>query len=468
MDDEQIQTLTRKVDALADALAGERGRHLAGIEPEPALLACFEASPEACDPEVAAGLKGGGHRALSDRVTEGWVGRRLAPLEEAWRAAESSARVGHSPDGSIPLATAELELARQPDRTRRLALAAAVAEALEGPRGQQDPRRQQGPARHREAHAEARARLRAEAGLVPDWGAVVEGDQLLGATDDAWRALRDHAASRTPGLDGAARSDLRRADLLHLAAHAPLDGHFRPSALQAAVRAVVADLGPAAERVRVDEAARPAAWPGAHACGGRVIFRARGGLADWVDLLDAFGRSLAAAHQPPHARDPLLAAALGGLLSGLTLERRWLEARLEVSRRDSADLARAALLRRLLSARCAAAALRVATEASRGLSGQAWREAHREALGAATGAAWDGVRASRDGDAAPLVTAVRGLAEGERLRAGLRERFDEDWWRNPRTREHLAALLAGGRLPETQPASAREAGERLSKVAEAP
>jgi len=78
------------------------------------------------------------------------------------------------------------------------------------------------------------------------------------------------------------------------------------------------------------------------------------------------------------------------------------------------------------------------------------------------------VRASRDGETGPLVMAVRGLAEAERLRALLRDRFDEDWWRNPRTREHLAGLLAAGRLPETQPASAREAGEKLSKVAEAP
>jgi len=461
MDDEQIQTLTRKMDALADALSGERARHEAGIEREPALSACYAAHPEACDPEVAGALKAKGPRALAEQVVAAWVGRRLAPLEEAWRAAESAAAVP-SPDGPMPLASAELALAREPDRTRRLALGRAVAEALDGPPGQR------GPAAHREAATEARARLRAEAGLVPDWDAVVEGDQLLGATDDAWRSLREHFTARAPGLDAGARADLRRADLLLAGALAPLDGLFRPAALAAAVRALVADLGPAAERVRVDEAGRASAWPGARAHGGRVLFRPRGGLPDWGDLLDAFGRALAAAHQPPHAREPLLAGALGGLLGGLLLERRWLEARLEVSRRDSADLVRAVLFRRLLGARTAAAALRVATEAERGLSGQGWREAHREALSAATGAAWDGVRASRDGETGPLVMAVRGLAEAERLRALLRDRFDEDWWRNPRTREHLAGLLAAGRLPETQPASAREAGEKLSKVAEAP
>jgi hypothetical protein len=226
------------------------------------------------------------------------------------------------------------------------------------------------------------------------------------------------------------------------------------------------DLGLAIGRLRIDEVTRPAAWPGAHALGELVVLRSRRGLADWPELLDALGRAVAASHQPAHRRDPVFGAALGALLAGLCLERRWLAARLERSRREVADLTRALLLRRLLQARTSAAALRVATELERGLGGAAWRKAHREALSAATGAAWDGVRASRDGAAAPLAATVRGLAEGERLREALRERFDEDWWRNPRTREHLAGLLAAGRLPDSAPAGGEEAGARLSRALE--
>jgi hypothetical protein len=84
----------------------------------------------------------------------------------------------------------------------------------------------------------------------------------------------------------------------------------------------------------------------------------------------------------------------------------------------------------------------------RGLSGAAWRETYRDALTAATGATWEGVRAARDADAAAHQCALAGAGAGARLRSEVRERFDEDWWRNPRTAEFLAGLLAAGALPE--------------------
>jgi hypothetical protein len=98
--------------------------------------------------------------------------------------------------------------------------------------------------------------------------------------------------------------------------------------------------------------------------------------------------------------------------------------------------------------RAAAAALRVATEVSRGLSGQSWRESYREAMTAATGAVWDDVRAAHDADAGGHAAFLAGAGLGARLRAAVRERFDEDWWRNPRTGPFLAGILAAGELPE--------------------
>ena len=88
------------------------------------------------------------------------------------------------------------------------------------------------------------------------------------------------------------------------------------------------------------------------------------------------------------------------------------------------------------------------------MSGTRWREAHREALTSACHAAWDGVRAARDAEAGPLLARVAGFTAGERLRVQLREQFDEDWWRNPRTPAHLAGLLAAGRFAETEEPSA--------------
>jgi hypothetical protein len=61
---------------------------------------------------------------------------------------------------------------------------------------------------------------------------------------------------------------------------------------------------------------------------------------------------------------------------------------------------------------------------------------------------------------------VAGFAAGERLRGELRERFDEDWWRNPRAPEHLAGLLAAGRFPETDGPPAAAAGRGLVELLE--
>ena len=166
------------------------------------------------------------------------------------------------------------------------------------------------------------------------------------------------------------------------------------------------------------------------------------------------GRALAAA--PASRRDPDLGEALAWALGSLALDPGWLAARADVERRHAADVVRDLALRRLLALRADAAAVRVAAEVARGLSGEALRAAHRAALHAATSAAWDGVRAARDGDAGLLAARLRGADAGEALRRELVERFDEDWWRNPRTEAHLASLVAAGRLPA--PAEPREGG----------
>jgi hypothetical protein len=48
---------------------------------------------------------------------------------------------------------------------------------------------------------------------------------------------------------------------------------------------------------------------------------------------------------------------------------------------------------------------------------------------------------------------VRSLADAPQI-SHFAERFDEDWWRNPRTAPHLAGLLAAGRLPPGEEAPA--------------
>jgi hypothetical protein len=453
MDREARDSLARVVDHLAQALEEERYRHAAGLEPAPALGRLFASHDEATHPETVARLREAGEPGLLQVVAALTAERAAVAHEEAWRAAEAGAPV-LGPDGPTPLAVAEAVLPGLADPVRRRALAAAVAVALEP------------GARHREQAAEVRVRVRAGHGLVPDWPGVVACDQLLDETEDAWHEVLAWTARRELGLELPPRGDLTRADLLRLLAFPGWDGLFQRSGLAELLRSACAAAGIDASALRIGETTRVAAWPGAHAFGGRVSFRPRGGLPDWLDLLDAAGRSAMAERRPPSQRDATFAAALGWLLSGLLLEPGFLAARVELSRREQAEVTRALALRALFRLRASGAAARVATEVERGMSGVRWREAHREALTSACHAAWDGVRAARDDEAGPLLARVAGFAEGERLRVALRERFDEDWWRNPRTPEHLAGLLAAGRFGEAPAASTTEAARGVVRLLE--
>ena len=227
-------------------------------------------------------------------------------------------------------------------------------------------------------------------------------------------------------------------------------------------------LGIDVRRVRLDGAARAGKWPGAHAFEGRVSLRRQGGLADWLDLTDAAGRAAAAATSRPSTRDPALPATVGALGSWLLLEPRFLESSTGLDRRRSRDVIRRLALRLLFQLRAHAAALRVAVEVERGTGGNAWHEAHREALSRAVLADWPDGLAARDADAGTHRSTLAGAAWAAAIRHDLRERFDEDYWRNPRTGEALAGRLAAGSPgPEGERPPLARAAEALGALLEA-
>ena len=428
---ERIQ-IEREADRLIDALDAERFRHVSGMESAPSLAPLFLGRPGVAHRETVTRLREAGLHPLADRAAALRAERAAAEAEERWRAAEAAA-VGEGPDGSVGLQDAERALAQERDQERRGAFARAAAQGCEA------------SAPSREAAVEARARARAEVGLAPDWQAVVEADAALAASDDAWSDVLAWTARRELGLQPAPRGNLARADLIRLLALRRWSDLFRvgmvPIVLRWLSEQLRLDLGP----VPVDAEARPGKWPGVHVFGARISFLPVSGAADWQDLFDGTGRALAASRQPAHRRDAPFGHALGWLLSSVLREPRFLVERCDADRRDVPDLRRGLALRALFALRARAAAFRIASEVERGMSGHAWREGYREAMTAALGATWDGVRAARDADGPVHAAALTGAGEGEALRRSLVERFDEDWWRNPRTAEHLAGLIAAGK-----------------------
>jgi len=439
-----------ELDALATELAGERYRHVAGLEPEPALARIFAAHGDAAHRRTVSALEADGERELAARVAALRVERSQAEDEEAWRAAEATAST-LGPDGPVSLADAQLAVARERDRERRLAFGRAAAEMASMPA--------------REAAVEKRARARAELGLLPDWERVVEADALLAASDDGYRDVLGWLARRDLGIALPPHGDLGRADLLFLLALDGWAGLFPRGMLAIVLERTAAALRLDLARIRVDDAARPAQWPGAHACETRVALRRQGGAADWLGLFDAAGQALAAGAAPPHRRHPAATFTMGALVAGLLLDEGFLTARLDVEKRHAGDLVRALALRQLFRLRARAAACRVATEVERGLSGAAWHDAHREAMALAALATWPAGLAARDGDASRAAAMLQGAARAERLRRGLVERYDEDWWKNPRTSGALGNVLAaGGAWADEEPKLALAAEALVQKL----
>jgi hypothetical protein len=447
---ERIQ-IEREVDRLIDALDAERFRHVAGMEASPSLVPLFQGRPGVAHRETVARLREATLTPLADRVAALRAERAGAEEEERWREAETAA-TGEGPEGPLVLLDAERALTGERNPERRAAFARAAEGAIES------------SSAPREAAVEARARARAEVGLAPDWQAVVEADGFLAASDDAWADVLGWTARRELGRSPAPRGELSRADLLWLLALRRWTDLFKvgmaPIVLRWISEQLSLDLGP----VRIDADVRPAKWQGVHVFGVRVSFRPVSGAPDWLGLFDGVGRALAASRQPAHRRDAAFGHGLGWLLASLLREPRFLIERCGVDKREVPDVRRGLALRTLFALRARSAALRIAAEVERGMSGRAWREGYREAMTAALGATWDGVRAARDADGPAHAAALSGAGRGEALRRAIVERFDEDWWRNPRTAEHLAGLVAAGRAPDDAEATPALAARSLADV----
>lgn len=296
--------------------------------------------------------------------------------------------------------------------------------------------------------------------------AAAQAERLLRKTDPlaadlgGWLVERLTGARRFPG--GAERHDV-----LHLV-HAPGCASAFPRGeqlrtLRRWAEMLRLDLSEGG-CIRVDEEERPLKRGGAHAIATeppaevRISLWPQLGPQALAELLSATGEALVLAgppdEAPPEDRwlgDEAIRVASAALLAGLARDPLWIKrcAKADLRRDDERAVAYAAVV----EARLAAAAAISSIEAHRsgGLTGKAVA-AHRDLAARALSAEIPSGLAFRELD--PWLsswTRLRGLSLAARIRSFLRERHDEDWWRNPRSLPVLRALWSrGGRptLPE--------------------
>jgi hypothetical protein len=301
--------------------------------------------------------------------------------------------------------------------------------------------------------------LRAAAPPAPEQDPVTSAcERFLRETDALARDLGGWLIERHTGAR-VAPGGAERHDLLHFQ-HAPrFASAFPRGELLRTVRRWAAmlrlDLG-AGGTISLEEEERPLQPGGSRAVAVdpphevRIVLRAEEGPRALAGLLASVGRAQLRAGPPPDAPpedlwlgDAALEPACGALLSGFLLDGTWLRrcAQADLPRDDERALAVATLLDARLEAARALGSLQALRE---GLGVRA-EEAYRERAALADIPA---ALAGRDLD--PWLGAwagLRGRALAAQLRDFLRERFDDDWWRNPRALPALQGLWSRGGRP---------------------
>ena len=343
--------------------------------------------------------------------------------------------------GALPPVLVDRQLPVERDRDKRGDLENALADALQefdGLRG---------------AVFEAQQAAQVEAGLkVPDTSLC---DAALDATDSLAHDLGAWLLERNTGAKGG----FGRHDVLHLL-HAPRCAPAFPRGeLLRTVRrwAEMLRFDPTAVKaIKVDDDDRPLKRAGSFALPVDPPYEARLGILP-EEGPRALGQLLSAVAQaqlwigppadaPPEdlwLGDAAVRVACGALLEGLLRDPQFLRrcAKAELSRDDERAIAIAGVFDVRI---CAAQAIAAAQAHELGPSARA-AQAHRELYARATtaelplGLALDGL------DAFPsALDELRGRALAAAMRAFLRERYDEDWWRNPRALAPLQSVWARG------------------------
>lgn len=470
-----------ELDRIRTALAGLLSsrdeawrRHFLGL-PSDAKTA-WQAHPLAWHEESLHAVQEAQERAADEGVRTS-IGRLLAAIVVARiRAAglaldaslqqDELAAVVEGPEATMPLRQALRTLALDGRRGRRALLAEACLRSI----GQGEGQRSDRLARWLEALERHHTDPWSLAGLDAE-ALAAQARAALEATGEPLRELLPRLLSHLEGAPAPLpQGDLAAHDLAALWMAGPAADALPAGALELTARRLVEGMGfdRRVGRVRLDLQRRPQARVGAvvaRAAGGAVVSMAPlGAPADWAALFGALPRALRHVSLAPHlpVEDGRCGvagqeAAFGALFSSALHQPLFYRRMTGAGRREAEEAALAFRTLAILELRLACARVLVEQEAfARGPS-RAVATFFVETMEAATLARFDerlwatGLRPSL-----PAAHHVAGLALAAPLLPALRERCDEDWWRNPRTGPLLQGLWARGAAAD--PAQLLQAG----------
>lgn len=447
--------LRARGELMNEALGRESYEAGAGLKAETDFAGLFERFADLASD--AAWEAAQGHPVLREWVFDNRVGRRVAPLDDRLHAWEATATVTLEDGEVMPYQRVGIAMANEPRRPRRQVLDRARIRVLAEPSAiraerlglEQEQLRALGPDAVR-----ARGALM---GIDLD-GLAGQADAFLGRTQDLYRTVLGERLRADLDL---ALADAERQDAAWLFRGVGFDDVFPGEALVDTARRQAGEMGldiTAAGRIHLDTADRERKRPRAFCAPVRVpdevhlVIRPHGGHTDYRAFWHELGHALHFAHA---ARDlPFEHRWLGDnsvtesyamLFEHQLAAPAWLAryAHLGGARRDTFMRAQAFAL--LAIVRRYAAKLRYEVSLHRAPSLAQGARAYAELLTGATMFRYTDEDALLDlDDGFYAARYLRAWMLEATLRQHLVERFDEDWFRNPRSGPAVLELFARG------------------------
>lgn len=402
---------------------------------------------------------------------------RAAHSHEAIAQMLATAPVGTGGQGTLPLGEALARMATDGARERREVLETQSAEVLWAARGTWARRVEAAMALANELKFDGYLALRERLTGVAVGPLAQSTDEVLRSTHDAFFDLTTYALKRsdpTLKLEHARLHDLLRA------ASAPwMMELFRKEDLLPSITRWLGDLGydpNASGRLSFDSEDRPGKRTGAFVAELRVpdelrlIVLPRPGFNGYAELMRTFGHALhraSASRSTPvlerRLGDGAVPRALSSLFENVLLDEAWHRRYLRMTQAQSREAARLFAFHQLLELRWKAALLPYAIELYRAGPSDELAEHYEERLKNALLVTMPKARFLYDvKPQLMMVEALRGWALEAVLHERLRERFNEDFWRNPATGRWLQELSANGQRDNADAVAKVLGADRLS------
>jgi Oligoendopeptidase F len=436
-------------------------------------LEAFQKSPESSEDRRSS-------RLLLDWQAESQSARQLAGLDEREIAWQGSAVVQVTDTRNIPFEAVSIEMGNSTDAAERHAIEAARAKLVGS---ELTPIRRERFQRERD--------ITEQLGLASNYNATfellsgislsglkAECEQFLRDTRDLWDEVFPEFAKRVLGMEPA---DVTRADALALFRARDFDAYFPSSRMEEAIRGQVREMGIdplAAGRITLDTGEREGKRGRAFCSPVRIpdevylVLRPHGGQTDWTTFLHELGHALHFAYMRPDLAfeyrwlgDNSITEGYAMLFDHLMKDAGWLKRYTDLGAARVDPFMRSTGFEELHFLRRYCAKLIYEVELYGGATRwESLPDVYVERLTEATTFRYNSVDAFVDVD--PRYYAARYLRAWQLqalITETLTERYDVDWWRNPRAGPWVCSALFGeGQRELAHEQANRVAGKVLS------